>query len=383
MALRLVSIFTLIVTVGLGAMFTLIYSTHTFKKDPIELCPSEPSQSVRALSMLNSKRKISYVLVVTHPRSGSTLTGDIIQKYENSFYAFEPLRFAAESMQLGQTVIYLNGTKRNYNYTRDAVWVEADLVYRWFTCDFCRINIKDLKSKFIQSYSTNLQAYAYCLKRNKYGSVSQCVPYLQRTCEKARVRAIKTVRLFSLETISILLKRIPHLKIVYLVRDPRGRLASQAALDPTEWNIVKDQSRTMCTQLHEEIRYLTEIWKLYSEQVKILMYERFAIFPIETSKRLFSFLGLDFDKYLQVFVRSVTSGSVDNAGCYWCTKKTNSQKTAVNWRKSIKYDYVKIIDDQCSDVYHQLGYINIKNEDHLRNTSNSLVSERNLTCLLL
>ncbi|XP_021362871.1 carbohydrate sulfotransferase 1-like [Mizuhopecten yessoensis] len=341
------------------------------------MCFNESPQSVRARNLFQPHRKVSHVLIVTHPRSGSTLTGDIIQKSGSSFYAFEPLRFAGESIQLGQPVIYLNGTQRVYNNSRDAVWVEADILYRWFTCDFCRVNIQDLKSKFIESFSTNLREYAVCLNRYRFNPLPRCLSQLRKTCEQATVRSIKTVRLQNLESIPILLRRLPSLKVIYLVRDPRGRLASQAALDPTEWNIVEDQAETMCTQMYQEFRYIAKIWKHLAGRLKILMYEKFAKDPIDVSKRLFEFLDIDFTEYLQFFVKTVTHVDLDKTGCYWCTKRTNSRETATRWRRGIEYSHVKKIDDQCSDVYNELGYMKIRNEHHLRNMSLSIIGKSN------
>lgn len=43
-------------------------------------------------------------------RSGSSLTGDILQQHEDAFYMFEPLRMADMLDKNNQSVAFLNGT---------------------------------------------------------------------------------------------------------------------------------------------------------------------------------------------------------------------------------------------------------------------------------
>ncbi|XP_069142040.1 carbohydrate sulfotransferase 3-like [Argopecten irradians] len=376
MAGNLPTIFALILSAGCcGILMAMYFTNQPIRRPDIVVCPPVSSDFVHTRKVFRSTRKISNVLIITHPRSGSTFTGDIIQKSKDSFYAFEPLRFVAESMELGQPVVFLNGSRRVYNYTQDAAWVEADLLYRWFTCDFCRINLKDLQSKFIGSFSTNLHNYARCLKRYNVYPMSRCIMHLQRTCEKAKVRSVKTVRLLNLESVPILLKMIPDLKVIYLVRDPRGRLASQAALDPKEWNIVQRKAKDMCSQLYEEFNHLIEIEKYNTNRLKFIIYEKIALDPIQMSKRMFMFLDMNFSINEELFVKSITRAAFDKSGCYWCTKRTNSNETATRWRKTIDFGYVKTIDFECIEAYNALGYTEFTDESHLRNMSVSLTKE--------
>lgn len=253
----------------------------------------------------------------------------------------------------------------------------ADVLYRWFTCDFCHVNVADLKSKFIESFSKSLQGYTSC--RRKYqlfgaNPLTKCISILKEVCENAKIKAIKSIRIQHMETIEYLLQRLPDLKVIYLIRDPRGKLASQAALDSSEWRIVSKQAKVLCDKMTKNLEFLEQLRKQYQGRLTILMYEKLAVKPIETSRRMYAFMNLTFTPGLYQYVQQVTRSEVDKTQCYWCTKITNSEITASGWRLRVKYKDMVAIDSQCGYLYDQLGYIKVRDENHLRNLTESLVS---------
>ena len=51
------------------------------------------------------------ILILTYMRSGSSLTGDIMQQSPESYYHFEPL-FVINKASVNYTVMYVNGSIR-------------------------------------------------------------------------------------------------------------------------------------------------------------------------------------------------------------------------------------------------------------------------------
>ena len=51
------------------------------------------------------------ILILTYMRSGSSLTGDIMQQSPESYYHFEPL-YALNEADVNYTVNYVNGSNR-------------------------------------------------------------------------------------------------------------------------------------------------------------------------------------------------------------------------------------------------------------------------------
>jgi len=54
---------------------------------------------------------VSSVVVLTYMRSGSSLTGDILQHTNDTFYVFEPYRSLYTTLK-SKPIQYLNGTVR-------------------------------------------------------------------------------------------------------------------------------------------------------------------------------------------------------------------------------------------------------------------------------
>ena len=74
--------------------------------------------------------------------------------------------------------------------------------------------------------STNVfLAYVTCVNK-VYAELSPCVSQLEKSCQSARSRSIKVIRLETIHARS-LLKSNPAIKIIHLVRDPRGILLSR------------------------------------------------------------------------------------------------------------------------------------------------------------
>lgn len=54
----------------------------------------------------------SFIVILTYMRSGSSLTGDILQQHPGSFYIFEPLHRTTKVMKEGQPIFMQNGQAR-------------------------------------------------------------------------------------------------------------------------------------------------------------------------------------------------------------------------------------------------------------------------------
>ncbi|KAJ8302910.1 hypothetical protein KUTeg_019306 [Tegillarca granosa] len=70
--------------------------------------------NTRMLKNVTNATSRAKILILTYMRSGSTLTGDIMQQDPQSFYLFEPFRLIAHGIRDGKEFSYLNGQKRNH-----------------------------------------------------------------------------------------------------------------------------------------------------------------------------------------------------------------------------------------------------------------------------
>ena len=53
------------------------------------------------------------VIILTYMRSGSSLTGDILQQAPGVFYLYEPLHYLGRALAVKENVTFVNGTVRS------------------------------------------------------------------------------------------------------------------------------------------------------------------------------------------------------------------------------------------------------------------------------
>ena len=95
-------------------------------------------------------------------------------------------------------------------------------------CTFETMYIQPLMLKWTYEKTISLKLFGKCHGENPglLGLVG-CLPVLYQACLSSKVSVAKILRL-SMERAEVLLKEDPKIKIVHLVRDPRGILNSRA-----------------------------------------------------------------------------------------------------------------------------------------------------------
>ncbi|OWF55713.1 Carbohydrate sulfotransferase 5 [Mizuhopecten yessoensis] len=278
---------------------------------------------------------------------------------------------------MGKQIDFLNGTHRYYNRDNSS-WVLVEMLYRWFTCDVRRINVMDLTSVMLQGSDAYIQYYR-CVnsrKRLLHASVAQrrkyiykCMKLLKQPCESGKVFIIKTIRL-EMASVELLLTWLPGLKVIHLLRDPRGKLSSEFNVEPRmEWPSISSRADSVCRQMHSDIIEADRLYKLFPQSIRILQYELFASDTIRKARKLFMFLNLTFTIEMNKYVRTHTLQKDLHDNCFWCAKKTNARLTSVRWRLHMSHKDVQQVDQNCRTLYKTAGYLEIKDEKVLRNLS--------------
>lgn len=234
----------------------------------------------------------------------------------------------------------------------------ADMLYNWFTCDFRQVDLLSLSNEFIHIFTPEHDTYFNCIQEHRMRSalirnVDKCLHILQEQCRIAKSRAYKTIRL-SMASVGTLLERLPSLKVVHLIRDPRAILQSQLVEGLASKIKFSDISKVTCRQIHSDVIDMKSLLVKYPGRLQRLVYENLAVHPIEVSKKLYNFLNARFDENVESFVKYLTTGPVSN--CNYCTKRGNSSYNAFKWLKTIKPTYHRIVDQHCREVYKEIGY---------------------------
>lgn len=192
---------------------------------------------------------------------------------------------------------------------------------------------------------------------NELEIVKKCTELLRVRCKSARTRTIKTVRLPVFKA-GILLKWLPTLKIVHIIRDPRGILNSQFEQKINEDRKLNVSAKNLCSRISWDLAAFENLKRCHKGRLKSIIYEDLCQHPHLVVPKLYKFLNVEYTKHLKDYVRKITTGRV--RPCGYCTHKGNALANAYRWMNVIKEKNMNTIDQHCSFLYPKLGYVHLE-----------------------
>ena len=185
--------------------------------------------------------------------------------------------------------------------------------------------------------------------------IRQCLPLLTDRCKKADTIVHKYIRA-NMNITERLLETFPHLKVIHLVRDPRGMMDSLTRKNDFgsgTYEHFKSNTKAMCDRVRFDLRYAPKVRQRFGDRMMMVRQEDISEEPMNTIKTIFDFLGL-----------TMTAEDVD-------LLPEKGEHLEV-WRKHITDVNLKIVDEYCHDLYDELGYIPQDNIAKIRNKFNSV-----------
>ncbi|XP_014681213.1 PREDICTED: carbohydrate sulfotransferase 1-like [Priapulus caudatus] len=315
----------------------------------------------------NHRREKSAILVLSYMRAGSTLTGDLLNYNPEIFYLFEPVRFIHHQVHDG--FMPANST------TRQLIEL-LDSIYR---CDFNEfrdyVNYLTAPSKGTHlRYTVVATAALGCQPYTNLSSSSRLdacemsrltAANLTRLCEPRNV-AVKVIRASLKDHIvplsEILASRGIRLKVIHLIRDPRGVMSSRLSLhgeDRLSDGRLAESARDLCRQMVADLKDGRALLK--PDQYHQVKYEDLAQYPIQTAKKVYSFLDLEMDaavvKYLHIHAGAENSSNVhENFAFQYGTYRRNASATALGWRKGLTKAQIKKVEKGCREIFEMTDY---------------------------
>lgn len=96
--------------------------------------------------------------------------------------------------------------------------------------EYLNCSLKDIYSQILtnifQTMGQKAKVVKRCLRSHiKTRCILKCLSQLRRSCFKSKVVVIKTIR-YSMSKALTLMERDPKVKVIHLIRDPRGTIYS-------------------------------------------------------------------------------------------------------------------------------------------------------------
>ncbi|XP_069122200.1 carbohydrate sulfotransferase 5-like [Argopecten irradians] len=198
-------------------------------------------------------------------------------------------------------------------------------------------------------------------------ALRRCIPDYEMICNNSKHVVIKTIRM-RMSSMERLLVNFPRLKVIHLMRDPRGTVRSQKRYGGfTHSSNDTESVENFCRTVLRDVLDREDLQRRFPNRIMSVFYEDIAKHPITSSKELYSFLGMNYTSESEKEILHMTSSGIAEKNCgALCTNRSNSSQEAYEWRHEISIGFVKKVDKVCVDLYNKVGYNTIPNKTVLQ-----------------
>lgn len=286
-------------------------------------------------------------MVVTTWRSGSTFLGDIMSSHPATFYHYEPLLHfdikQARHGYLAQEAIRVLKSLMVCNYTDLSYYLEYGRTHHWL-------------------FNHNAPLWKYCTENGDFRSSYCWTPdFLNRFCPLFPFQSLKTVRLRLNLTQEFMVDDRFNVKILLLVRDPRGTMQSRKHRSWCPGNPDCESAGLLCQDLVADYQAARQLIRQYPNRYKVARYEDFSMEPYNNTVDLFRFFG--FAMHPRVVQYLETHTTLNKGGV---SSTFRDSKTApFAWREKLSMKEVEDIQDQCQEAMKLWGYKMVQTEEEL------------------
>ncbi|KAM8945970.1 carbohydrate sulfotransferase 4 [Pelodytes ibericus] len=328
----------------------------------------------------------THILILSSWRSGSSFTGQLFSQHPDVFYLMEPAWHVWASMH-----------QNSYKVLHMTV---RDLVRSVFLCDM------SVFDPYIQSrkYTSNLFQWetsrALCsppacksFQRNDIIPQSHCKilcsihPFdnIEQACRTYSHVALKEVRFLDLKVLYPLLKDPSlNLKILHLVRDPRGvfhsrkKTKGQLTRDNNilMWGVKRRESEDNEYEVMQKIcRSQVEMYQTaikanitgLQNRYLLVRYEDIVNEPVLKARKMYQFAKLRFTPHLEAWIYNITHGN--GQGQNFVISSRDAQHVSKAWRNVLPFKTTERLQNICGEALDVFGYRHFKNEKNQKNSS--------------
>ncbi|XP_011330654.1 carbohydrate sulfotransferase 5 isoform X3 [Ooceraea biroi] len=281
-------------------------------------------------------------IILTSWRSGSTFLGDVVNAHPANFYHYEPLLdygivqireqpYADES--LTRIISLLNceykDLDRYLNYGKTHPWVFNHNTHLWRQCQAHKRICWDPR-------------------------------FVSRFCRLFPFQSVKLVRLRLHIAERLLAEEDLGVRLVLLVRDPRGILQSRKH---REWCPAKpdcSDPALVCKDMESDFEAAVKLSKKYPHSFRVVRYEDLSLNPYQHVNELYNFYGLHFHGNVKRFLDTHTKNDVGGVSSTF----RNSKAAPFHWRADLDFEEVRKIQKVCERAMQLWGYVMALNSTH-------------------
>lgn len=310
-----------------------------------------------------------FIVILAQWRFGSSVIGELFNQNHDVFYLFEPL-WLVDQMRRLKKLPSSPFSSEVHQYSTGVIR------------DIAACNVTEEYARLSNLWGGLINNRAVCeATRSKNGCKFQNADMINSLCSKFnRLKATKIIRA-DLDNIKPLIEDDKvNVKVIHLVRDPRGSAASRIHYYFDDWRELveahkaefpkhgrlaplgltnatkrlKDCIPTMCKWMRETLRDAAAMPDWLEGRYHLLRYEDFATAPLNITEDLYQFVGLPLPQGIRDWVRENTEAKHSASGTFAVRK--NSRVTAQKWLSDLSELEIEQVENECLDVMDDLGY---------------------------
>ena len=280
------------------------------------------------------------VILLTYMRSGSTLLGEVFKSSPDVFYFYEPFRVLEK--RLSNSTSYRNlEILKTKDFTRHLLKLMKEL----FDCNLAASFIPISNPDWFKTGNLRALVYMSSFSQNlrEIMNSKELLDAEIAKCRAAKLRVIKTIRVNGFESIWDEVQSGANIKVIHLIRDPRGVQNSRLRLAEAK-NLLGP--RSVCDEPMKSIHF-KQLHELDTRgRYYEIIFDHFAVSPVPKLKEMFSFLGMDLSQEVEHLVRNLTESRNKVIGGY-NARERNAILVAKGWEKELKkQDRISIENDK-------------------------------------
>lgn len=273
-------------------------------------------------------------VIITTWRSGSTFLGDILNAMPGNYYHYEPLlnfdivQIRGPPMQDVAVLNLKNLLNCNYTDMHDYLAYGKDHPYL---------------------FQHNVRLWNQC---SSYPQYCWQPRFLEPFCRLFPLQSMKVVRIRLALTESLLKDESLNVRIILLIRDPRGTMQSRKHRLWCPGNPDCDEESRLCADLEADYKAAQQFTKKYASRFKVVRYEDLSLSPYDLTQEILQFLGLPFDSMVEEFLDTHTKIDIGGVSSTF----RDSKATPFHWKRDLSWDEIESIQGVCTKAMEAWGY---------------------------
>uniref|UniRef100_A0A182J7N5 Sulfotransferase domain-containing protein n=1 Tax=Anopheles atroparvus TaxID=41427 RepID=A0A182J7N5_ANOAO len=293
-------------------------------------------------------------LIITTWRSGSTFLGDILNALPGNYYHYEPL--------LDFDIVQIRGPPNDS--------VALHNLRHLLRCNYNEMeNYLDFGRTHNYLFSHNTRLWQQCLRFPQFCYEPK---FLGPFCQLFPLQSMKVVRLRAALVAPLLEDESLNVRVVLLIRDPRGSLQSRRHRVWCPDHPDCYDPATVCSDMQQDYEAAIDLSERFPKRFRVIRYEDLSLDPYGKTKEILDFYGLPFHPEVKAFLDTHTTQDIGGVSSTYRDSKT----APFHWTKELTFDYVKHVQDSCVSAMRNWGYRNATSERELYDNFNPLLEYR-------